>query len=276
MQLKNIIAGAIFILLCPMAIKAQNIGTEVFTHDMLSISTFSPPGLMWMEDSKGRRAGVNPSYQLDKYGILEDKKGMLHEIPNCSPEWDNEGDITKNDQPNPRTYWLITTNDAQGQAYTVHIKGILNGIQVVKIADNNVDKNAPPIAKQPFSFLVTPDSMKTIKVSVNSGFSFVVTRLVGKDDLLDDVKSACHQDLIDSKVCKLLEKKTEAIQDALEKGHKEEAGKLVRSFLCNLGALKGAGVNDQDDHDAIRGPALSILIADAKALLQTLPNNDHH
>jgi len=275
MKLNICFWGLVLLFVHPTIIVAQNSSTGPITHDIFHVSTGTPPGLMWLEDTQQHRSGVNPSYQLDKYGILRDEKGELFEITNSITEQQNEDDPDAN-QPRPVTPWSVSINNAQGQTYTIHIKGITYGVQNINISDHKAAKGIQPYSKKKVVMLITPNSLKQITVIVSDQYTFSTTRVVEKGDLLDDVKSACHQDFIDSKVCKRLEKKTEAIQDALEKRHKEETGKLVRSFLCNLGALKGDGDDDRDDHDSIKEPALNILIADAKALLQTLPNNDHH
>jgi hypothetical protein len=73
-----------------------------------------------------------------------------------------------------------------------------------------------------------------------------------------------------------LTKKAEEIQDALEKHYYDQARKLLRSFLCNLGEFKGDGDDDKDCHASINPTTLTILIQDAKALLMSLPDSDHH
>ena len=76
--------------------------------------------------------------------------------------------------------------------------------------------------------------------------------------------------MISRDICDFLEEKARRIEKALNENRKEEAKRLVESFLCNLGQLQGQNDDDRDCHQSISEPALKALINDAKALLKTL------
>ncbi len=247
--------------------------------DFFTISTNTPPALLYVVDSQGRRTGINPSYlsKIDQYGILEDLHGLLSEIPLSNSEQQNNGDPNNNFAPSPTTPCLITILDGGNQTYTINLIGITQGVQDIVVQDAPLT----PLPKAPqneFFVLIQPNGVKQINVAVNTdAHTTAITRVVGNSDLLSDVMIACQQNLITSKhVCKYLEKKAEAIQGALEDKNYKRAEELIWDFLHLLGDSRPAGCHDDDYHNVIEEPALTILKEDAKALSAQLEENQKH
>ena len=236
-------------------------------NDFFIISTKTPPALIYVTDSIGRICGVNPSAKLDAYGILLNQSMLVNKIPLSQAEQQNNGDPDNGFAPMPATPWMITILDGGNQTYTINLKGITSGTQTITVKDLPLGKPANPHGTK-FSVLIQPNITSQVQVSVDSTSHTVgITPVVGNDGLLNDIQSACAQNLIVHRECDFLEDKAERIQKNLDNKKFHQAGELLRSFLCNLGDRHGDGDDNRDCHESVQQPALGIIIADVKALL---------
>lgn len=251
-----------------------------YRKENFSISTRIPPASLYVEDSLGRRTGIDPAYisKIDQYGILVDQKGFLYDIPSSDIDQQNFASDDAASAPMPFTPTLIDIGDGGNQTYTINLVGITEGVQRITVQDAPAARNAPNAPQNIFFILTQPNEVKQVKVTVNANaYTTSITRVVGSSGLLNDVKTACQLNLITSHhVCKRLEEKAEAIQDVLEKHHYEEAEKLVWVFLHSLGDSRPEGCKEEDHHDAVKEPALTILKEDAKALLAQIEQEEKH
>jgi hypothetical protein len=246
---------------------------KISSFDVLAST---PPVQIYVEDFQGNITGADPSVGVDQYGIQGSFKGGIAKIPLSCVSQENNAD--ENNVPDDHTGWNITFVDGGKQTYKIHLKGIMSAattIYLSAIYDRHIGK--PSIETQ-LLLLATPNISKEVDVTFDPIQNTITTKPILTDgDLLTDVKTACQLNLITSSaVCKRLEKKGAAIQDALEDKRQEKAEELINSFLRSLGELKGDDDNDKDDRNAIKEPALTILKEDVKALLASLEKGDHH
>ena len=244
------------------------------TDTILDINTATPPAMIWVVDSLGNITGADATLPVNRVGEqTQDWPNGLYGIPNSRAVQKN----IENDEPGdvePITHWDINIKTTATQSYILNVKGIIPGI--CKVGISGCFPNDRNVNHKVVSFLVDTGTLRQAKVDFNPGMKQVkFTRIIGAADLLDDVKTACQLGKITSAhVCKRLKEKAEAIQDALKIHLEKQAVELSESFLHSLGDSRPEGCKDDDDHDGVKEPALTILIEDAKALLKSIENSE--
>jgi hypothetical protein len=199
-------------------------------------------------------------------------------------EQDNEavGDMDSNNiVPSAHTSWSIDIYDGNTQTYTINIQGVVMGDEKITLGENSLT-NPAQSSNTPISFdvLINPGQLRKVMLTFDSAQGIIsLKRIVTGGDLLSDVKTACQLNEITSPhVCKRLEDQAETIQDALTDNKYKKAEEFIRVFLHSLGDSRPEGCKDDDDHGAVKEPALTILIEDAKALLAQVEKEEpfHH
>ncbi len=244
-------------------------------NEWISFNGSVPPALIYVTDPNGNRAGADISLSVDQFGQQGDKLHGLEEIPGSVADQENiENDITN--QPSKHTSWDIKIPDGGAQIYTVNILGVVTGSGHLFVNTGVVGKPKSGISLK-VGYLTTAGLNKQFTVSYQPTQNITMVQpVVVSDGLLSDIQSACAQNLIERRECGFLEDKAKRIQEALNHHRDDEAKELLRSFLCNLGELKGDRDDDRNCRDAIKEPALTVLKDDANALLKTLPHDDHY
>ena len=248
------------------------------TDAILGFVTVTPPAMIWVVDSLGNITGADSTQPVNRVGEqTQDWPNGLYGIPNSRAVQENIGnDVTGN--PQSSTSWDIDIKTTTAQSYTLNVKGITPGVSGVGI--DGLFPNDKNTKHTKLFFLVDAGTLRQLQVDFNPGLKRITSkRIVGDGDLLSDVKTACKLGQIASgHVCKGLTKKAEAIQDALTDHHYEKAEELIGVFLHSLGDSRPEGCKDDDDHDGIQEPALTILKEDAKALLAQVEKDEpsHH
>jgi len=250
------------------------------SSNQLTFSASAPPAIFYIEDSQGHRSGADPLAVTNNNGQQVTNRLGLQEIPSSATDQDNEssGDFDSDNDanivPNSTTMWSVDIYDGGAQTYTLNVKGIESGIEQISVG--GILTTSHKVVKNLVSVLITKGELRQMTVAFNPAANILTfQRIVKPGDLVSDVKAACQLNQITSAhVCKRLEEKAEAIQDALGDHHEKEAKELVKSFLHFLGDSRPVGCKDNDDHDAIQEPALTILVEDAKALLKSLENTE--
>ena len=192
-------------------------------------------------------------------------------IPDSYVEQNNFG---LNGPALPPTGWEIRLFGDGPQTYTAFCKGLTYGTDAVEFLDEYW-KNVQEGNDELVTLLVSPQVTRKLKVQFNPQDQMLkITRLVAPRDLLNDVQSACEQNLISSdRACRHLKLEAKLIEVALNHHREEEAEHLVRNFLWSLGIRKENHFFDIDrdheerDYTSIKQPVLSILQQDAQALL---------
>jgi len=246
-----------------------------FKNSNLNIFATTPPALIYITDNEGNRTGADPSGSMTSYGFQGPKPWSgLSEIPLSQSIQQTNFDESNPNATITSTNWDISIYDGGRQTYTINLLGKSTGTEEIAIT-GIYPKGSGKGTRAKFNVLVNAGQTRQITVAFDpSQKSIMTTPIVNNGDLLNDIKSACAQNLIEYRECDFLQAKAELIQKALDRKEKKEAEKLIKSFLCNLGELKGDGDDDRDDRDAIKEPALTVLVNDAKALLKTLAEDD--
>ena len=242
----------------------------------LVISVSAPPALAFVENSSGQRAGADYSSSTNANGTQGNGLDSgLTEIPKSHVWQQNDSTYDNNDYTNNSyTLWNINIYDSAPQTYTINLEGIASGTVTVNVSGLSRAKGTKPVESD-LNVLINNGQIRQISLAYNpTSKTLSTTPIVTNDDLLNDIKSACAQNLIAHRECDFLEDKAERIQKALDHHRYEEAKDLIKSFLCNLGELKSDKDDDRDCHGFIKELALTILIDDAKALLKTIPRKD--
>jgi hypothetical protein len=234
--------------------------------NVLSITTSSPPGILWLVDSYGRRTGADPELSVsdvgEQGGLLD---GPLNEIPNSVSMQTNLGD-DETGEPSPTTFWELDVNVLTEQEYLVNIKGIRVGCQRVGLAGLFASFGSKDIFKHVF---VKTNEVRQLKVRINPDAHRVeVSRIVKYGDLLSDVETACQMKRVVGRARVGLMKKAAEIEDALERGRDVKAESLLWSFLRSLGEKRDKECADEDWHLEVKEPALTILREEAHILLE--------
>ena len=244
-------------------------------NEWISFAGSVPPALMYITDSHGNRAGADPSLSVDQNGMEGDGLHGLEEIPGSFVSQENiQNSITG--QPSKHTNWYIQIPDGGKQTYSINLKGITRGSSRTDVSFGKVGQ-FKSVQKFKLNYFISSGTTKQYTVNYDPAqLSISVMQIVGNSDLLTDVKTACQLNQITSRhVCDDLEKKAEAIQDALNGRHEEQAKDLIKSFLHMLGESRPGGCKEDDDHGAVKESALTILKEDAKALLAQIEKEDH-
>ena len=262
----------IFVCLPGLAFALNNFKPQT---EWISFYGSAPPAFFYVTNNAGQKAGADPALAFTPLGQQGDGLHGVEEITNSVADQENfRNDMTG--QPSKHTHWSVRIPDGGNQTYTVNIIGLNAGEGTLEIRTDIVKR--PKMSRIiDEKFLVDKGSTKKYVVSYNSANSSLsVIAMVSNKDLLNDVKTACQLNEITSEhACKRLEEKAEAIQDALDKHHYEKAEELIWSFLHMLGDSRPEGCGDDDDHQAVKEPALTILKEDAKALLKQIEKGNH-
>ena len=253
----------------------------------LYLDVDTPPILLYVKDAQGRISGAGPNLPVNAAGMqpaLLNSLG-LNEIPDSYVEQDN---FDIKGPAHPPTDWVIHIFGDGPQTYTAFCKGIAFGFDFVDfeaeywthIREGNDEE---------VTLLVSPQVTRKLKVQFNPESQILkITRIVAPGDLLNDVQSACEQNLISSdRVCRHLKLEAKLIEVALNHHREEEAEHLARNFLWSLGIRKESHFFDIDrDHEEkddtyIKQPVLSVLQQDAQALLTQIEQgkvseSNHH
>jgi hypothetical protein len=251
--------------------QAANFSFNPQVDTMLSISTSTPPALVWVVDSQGRKTGADPTIPINPNGqqMANYPYGPLDGIPNSESEQQCINDSATGVGQSTTT-WFINVKTTSTQTFTINDMGVSTGV-----SDLTIFGLFPGFRnKKSISLLVNAGSTHQIEVSFNpQQKNLLLTRVVEPGDLLNDVKTSCQLNLITSRhVCKHLEDKAEEIKDALTSNQNKRAEGLIYIFLHYLGDSRPIECSDEDDHDVIQQAALTILVEDAKALLKSIEN----
>jgi len=254
---------------------------NVWKNSLIDIYVETPPALLYVQDSQGRRTGGDPKLTVSSSGYQgEGDLSGLKEIPLSSVEQTNISNDSSEayGQPQAVTGWTIHILDGGSQTYTLNLLGLADGQSDVFVTGFSAPKSPSNKFKLRITALVVKNSTTQIAVMVDPSRRIIeATRIVDKDSLLRDGKAACGLSFIPyNRVCGRLMEKAADIQDALEHHCNEKAEALIRSFLYSLGDSRQKGCMDRDEHLFVKEPALSILKEDARALLNGLKKDGRH
>lgn len=246
----------------------------------LNIYSVAPPALVYVEDSLDNITGADPNAPFNAYGQQPGNIFGINQIPSSKVDQDNEavGDMDSgNLTASAHTTWSIDIYDGTPQTYTINIKGIATGDETITLGADS--RNNPAFSKNSrisFDVLINPGQLRKVKLTFDSTQGIIsFKRVVSGGDLLIDVKTACQLGQITSShICKRLVDQSEAIQDSLADKHYKKTEELIWVFLHSLGESRPEGCKDDDDHNAVQKPALTILKEDAKALFAQVEQDE--
>ncbi len=259
-----------FFLLIAFEVGAQDIPFSLNprTDTVLVIDTSTPPALIWVVDSLGNTTGANVHLPVNRVGEqTQNWPNGLYGIPNSRAAQSNiEDDETGEVQST--TSWDINIKTTTAQTYTLNLRGIALGVSQLNIV--GLFPNLKGAQNEVLNVLVNVGTLRQIQVDFNPREQTVKANpVVLPRDLLSDIEIACQLGLIKSnKICGLLKNKAQAIQTAIDDHRNEKAVRLLQSFLCNLGELKGEGEDNRDIHGLVEEHVLTILKEEAEILLK--------
>ncbi len=243
------------------AMMSEEDGEAFGSSPAMSLSCTVPPAIVWMEDSQGRRSGVDPSRPIGPIG----QGTGIEEIP-LSQVMDQN--ISSDDPPtlgeqNPTTRWSVDLASKTPQVYTVHLVGLKDGVEKVDMGRSDLTPGtASNIVYEAISInvLVTSGGARDLVVYFDPSWPKVeVVRVVSPKDLGVGIDIACRLGHVaPGGICTSLKEKAEAAASAKARGNTKAARRVWQAFLRELRAQGEKHVQE---------PALTILREEAETLL---------
>ncbi len=246
----------------------SNVGAGIpvgysWKNSLLDINTTTPPALMFIQDSSGRKTGGNPSLSVDSVGRQGKILSGLKEIPLSSVEQTNiaSDDSLTLGQPQASTSWIVHILDGGSQTYTINLLGLINGVSEITVTAFTTPKKPVTKFKTKIDALVSSGNTTKVNLIVDTSTRTIKTeRIVSNSAILNDVNTACQLNLITPTACKYLIRKATHVQNAFQNNKPGEEKSAVNGFLNDLIRLKSS----------IQPSVFTILQEDANALLQTI------
>lgn len=269
---------------CPVAFATSlpniNIPDDyVWTQSSLTFDLRTPPALVYIADSQGRKTGADFSVPINSNGEQNWPHGGLSQIPLSSVEQQNVGDDENGGQADTSTGWIMTVLDSPKQTFALHVKGITSAATTIYVGVGFQNGNTSSGINTSIPILVEQNVERVFEVNFDPDSKMISTvPVIASGGLLSDAKMACQLDFITSRrTCEYLEKEAKLVEQALDKHHEDEAKTELLVFLHALGDSRPFGCRDEDYRADVKEPALTILKEDSKALLKGLgPQKDGH